>query len=223
MIYQITKTSKNQKQHLHPSSKTTMAAKDLYVVKRTFLNTNNPGQLEVDVALPATFTNLNAAKSEARNILAWEGYETGFFPLYDVNDGTKAWKHGDGVMVYAEGPSGERLKVEIDTVPNALGRQGESTERVQTPLYHVLQTVIDYDVDRSGAQRFSFVQGSFTSVEQAREYALSVLLDADMSKEDFVEYDEYSDSTEGLFGPDVVVHAVKEGGQNVLVSVVSER
>ncbi|KAF2688464.1 hypothetical protein K458DRAFT_414208 [Lentithecium fluviatile CBS 122367] len=200
-----------------------MAAENLYIVKRTFLDTNNPGQKEINVALPATFTDLKAAKNEAKNVLTWEGYETEFFSVYDVNDGTKEWKHGDGVIVYAEGPSGERFKVEIDTIPNALGLKAEGAERVQTPLYHVLQTVIEYDMDRSGAQRSNFVQGSFTSVEEAREQALKALLDADMSKEDFVEYDEYSDGTEGPFGQDVVVHAVKEGGQNVLVSVISER
>ena len=200
-----------------------MAAEYLYIVKRTYLDTKNPGQLEVNVVLPATFTDLKAAKNEARNILTWEGYETEFFSVYDVKDGTKEWKHGDGVVVYAEGPSGERLKVEIDTVPNSLRLQVNDTERVQTPLYHVLQTVIEYDTDRSGAQRSSFVQGSFTSLAQAQDQALHVLLGADVTKEAFVEYNEYLDGTEGPFGPDVLVHAVKEGGQNVIVSVISER
>ncbi|PVH98916.1 hypothetical protein DM02DRAFT_656882 [Periconia macrospinosa] len=64
--------------------------------------------------------------------------------------------------------------------------------------------------------------GTYADRRQARDQALRILLDTDMKREDFVEYDEYIDGTEGPFGPDVIVHAVKEGGENVLVSVITD-
>jgi hypothetical protein len=82
--------------------------------------------------------------------------------------------------------------------------------------------VIEYDKDRSGSQRYSVVQGTHTQRQLACEDALRVLLDKDVKKEDFVEYDEYKGDGEGPFGADVLVHAVKEGGQNVLISVISD-
>lgn len=199
-----------------------MAIDNLYVVKRTFLDPKNPTEYAVSIALPATFTDLAAAKNEARSLLSKEGYEADFFSKYDVNDGTTSWTHGDGVIVYAEGPSGELWYVEVQTVPDYIGLQADSKGRVKAPLYHVLQSVIDYNNDRSGSQRSSIIEGIHTRLELARKQALRVLLDDSVTKEDFVEYDEYSEDAESPFGADVVVHAVKEGGQNVLVSVISD-
>jgi hypothetical protein len=114
------------------------------------------------------------------------------------------------------------VKVEIDTVPNLIGVQADDTGRVKAPLYHVLLVVIEYDKDRSGSQRYSVVEGTHTRRQLACEHALQVLLDEDIKKKDFVEYDEYKGDGKGLFGADVMVHAVKEGGQNILVSVISD-
>jgi len=200
-----------------------MTTESLYVVKRTFVDPKNPAEPTFNVALPATFTDLKAAKNEARATLIKEGYDPDFFSEYDVNDNSKEWKHGDGVVVYAQGPADELFKVEINTVPKSFEPQADSTGRVQTPLYHVLQTIIEYDSDRSGSQRYSIVEGTYTSSEIAQEEGLRVLLDGNVTKEDFVEYNEYLDGAEGPFGADVIIHAVKEGGQNVLVSVISNR
>ena len=112
--------------------------------------------------------------------------------------------------------------MEIDTVPDLIGLQADDTGRVKTPLHHVLLVVIEYDKDRSGSQRYSVVEGTHTQRHLALEHALRVLLDEDMEKKDFVEYDEYKGDGKGLFGADVMVHAVKEGGQNMLVSVISD-
>lgn len=199
-----------------------MSTDSLYIVKRTVSKPTTPTEPTVDIALPATFTNLQAAKNEARTLLAKEGYEKESFTTYDVNDGSKEWKHGDGVIVFAKGGAEEVIKVEIDTVPDTLGLQADSTGRVKAPLYHVLQTVIEYNNDRSGCERYSIVQGTHTNPELARKEALRVLLDDDVTEKDFAEYDEYVDDAERPYGDDVVVHAVKEGGQNVLVSVISD-
>jgi hypothetical protein len=199
-----------------------MANDNLYVVKRTFLNLKSPSGLSLNVALPATFTDLKAAKAEAKTTLFNEGYEKDFFSLYDVNDGQSEWKHGSGTIVYAEALSGEVFKVEIETVPNSTRLEGDQDGRVRRPLHHVLQTDVHFNEDRSGFLRDSAIESTHTVRELAKAKALTVLLDQDVKKEDFAEYDEYADGTEGPFGPDVMVHAVKEGGENILVSVVSD-
>jgi hypothetical protein len=190
-------------------------------VKRTIFDPKDPAEPVFKIALPATFANLKAAKKEAREVLSKEGYETNFFSTYDVNNGDESWSHGDGAIVYARGTSGEVLKVEIDTIANSTRLLPDASGEIHPPLYHVLQTVIDYDKDRSGSQRYSIVEGTHATLELAREQALRVLIDECVTKEDFVEYNEYSDMNEGNFGPNVVVHAVKEGGQNLLISVIS--
>ncbi|KAF1839283.1 hypothetical protein BDW02DRAFT_575741 [Decorospora gaudefroyi] len=198
-----------------------MADESLYIVKRTLLDPKNPAQPLYNTVLPATYTDLKAAKEHAKTALQKEGYEPEFFPVYREKGTTEDWEHGDGVVIYAEGPSEEVLKVEIDTVPNLAGVKADSTGRVTAPLHHVLQTVIEYNNDRSGSRRYSIVEGTYTSAQLARDRALQVLLDGGMKKEEFIEYDEYVDGTEGPFGPDVIVHAVYDGGMNVLVSVIS--
>ncbi|KAF2258914.1 hypothetical protein CC78DRAFT_438385, partial [Lojkania enalia] len=167
-----------------------------------------------------TFTDLKAAKEFAKGQLKSEGYDIEFFKTYEVKDPAKTWEYGDGVIVYAVGPSDELFKVELDTISNTHRLQGDQNGRIQEPVYHVLQTIIDYNSDRSGFERYSIVEVTCTSRELARAHALRVLLaDGDVKKEDFVEYDEYADGAEGPFGADVLVHAVKDGGYNVLVSV----
>lgn len=199
-----------------------MTTDNLYVVKRTVFNPKSPTEPTIDIALPATFTDLKAAKIKARTVLAEEGYEKEYFSIYDLNDDSKEWKYGDGVIVYAEGLAKEVLKVEIDTVPDTLGLQADSTGCVKAPLYHVLQTIIEYNNDRSGSQRYSIIEGTHTNPNIARKEALKVLLDNNVTKEDFVVYEEYLGHTEGPYGENVLVHAVKEGGCNLLVSVISD-
>ena len=194
----------------------------LFVVKRTILDPKNPTGLSFNIALPATFTDLQAAKVESKALLSKEGYDTEFFTPYEVKSDPSDWKYGDGVIVFAKAPSGEMFKVEIDTVQNSAGLQSDASGKVQQPLYHVVQTLVEYNNDRSGSERRTVVEGTYADQGQARDQALRVLLDTYLKREDFIEYDEYIDSTEGPFGPDVIVHAVKEGGENVLVSVIAD-
>ncbi|KAK7178652.1 hypothetical protein PSPO01_15306 [Paraphaeosphaeria sporulosa] len=193
----------------------------LYVVKRTVLDPRNPSGLTSTTTLPATLTSLPAAKAEAKALLPQEGYDTDFFKIYEVKSDPEKWKYGEGVMVYAEAPSGEVFKVGIDTVPNLAGLKAGDQGRVLQPLYHVVQTLVEYGDDRSGTERYAVVEGTYADKGEARERALKVLLDENVGKEDFVEYDEYDEDGERPFGGDVVVHAVKEGGENILVSNAS--
>ena len=106
----------------------------LFVVKRTILDPKDPKGLSFNIALPATFTDLQAAKVEAKALLSKEGYDTDFFTPYEVKSNPSEWKHGDGVIVFAKAPSGEVFKVEIDTVQNSSGLQSDASGKVQQPL-----------------------------------------------------------------------------------------
>jgi hypothetical protein len=122
-----------------------MACDNLYVVvvERTFSDPRDPsGQLS-NATVPATCTNLRAAKKEAKMNLAREGYEAESFPVYDVNNGCDERKHGDDVIVYAERQGGEVFKVAIDTITNTHGLRAGRSGRVEQLPYHILQTVIE--------------------------------------------------------------------------------
>jgi hypothetical protein len=75
--------------------------------------------------------------------LARESYETDFFSVYEVNNSCDGWKHGDRVIVYAEGQSGELLTVAIDTIPNTHKLRAGCSGRVEQLPFHIRQTVIE--------------------------------------------------------------------------------
>ena len=64
-----------------------MASENFYVVKRTLFNPRDPAEQSFHVTVPATCTDLNVAKKEAKMALTREGYKTDFFSVYDVNNG----------------------------------------------------------------------------------------------------------------------------------------
>jgi hypothetical protein len=63
-----------------------MASENFYVVKRTLFNPRDLAEQSFYITVPATCTNLNVAKKEAKIALTREGYETNFFSVYDVNN-----------------------------------------------------------------------------------------------------------------------------------------
>jgi hypothetical protein len=209
-----------------------MSTDNLYIVKRTYTDHKDPNRNQFKVAISGTYTDLRAAKAAAQQVLVDEGYSRDNFSSYDVNDGSlRPWPHGDGVMVRAVAgpdPGAERFLVELETVPNVLSAAappaGSSAGgRVPGTLFHVLQTDVDYNADRSGDARSTHVEGSFRAREQARDCALAALLDGGtLRPSDFAEYDVYDDGTESPFGAGVLIHAANENGQNFLVSVVEE-
>jgi hypothetical protein len=119
-----------------------MADSNLYVVTLTFFNLRNLEQSLI-VTVPATCTNLKAAKKEAKVVLAREGYDIRYFSVYNVDDGYNEWKYGDGVIVHAEGPGGEVFDVAIDNIPNTHGLRAGHSGRVKQLPYHILQTIIE--------------------------------------------------------------------------------
>jgi len=197
-----------------------MAAENLYIVQRTILDPKNPREVSFTVSFPAAFTDLRAAKEEAKLVLINEGYDTELLPIYQINDGLDVWKYGDRVIVYAEGPSGEIFNVSIATIPNLGLFESDKRGRVLLPLYYVVQTIIHYDLDPSGTRRDVIIEGAYSSRALALEQALNVLLDDDVTRGDFTVYEEYRENADWPFGADVVVHAVKESGKHFLVSVI---
>jgi hypothetical protein len=66
------------------------------------------------------------------------------------------------------------------------------------------------------------VEGTYSTRAAARKAARSALLDRDVTKDSFVEYDEFDDArdiNEWPYGDDVLVHAVAETGENFNVAV----
>lgn len=194
----------------------------LYIIKRTLMNPKDSPERTVNIALPATFTNLAAAKKAAKLLLGKEGYEADAFSHYDVNEDSPEWKHGNNVIVFARGLSKEVFYIEIEMVPDYIGLQADKNDRVKAPLYHVLQTVIHHDKNQPERRPTSVVRGIHTRPQLAQKQALGLLL-KDHSEEDFDKYEEYSDEKESPFGLDVLVHAVKNGKEEFFVSVVSDR
>ncbi|KAF2471025.1 uncharacterized protein BDR25DRAFT_303577 [Lindgomyces ingoldianus] len=192
----------------------------LYHIKRTLVDIKNDatGALQ-KVDIRGTYTDLSKAKAAAKNALLEEGYEKEWFTVYDVRQAPEDWKHGDGVFVFAKAPEGEMFKVALETTPNNLNLTGKDG-KVEEQLFHVLQTTIHYNTDRSGASRDTSLEGTFTDMEEAKAKALSCLLDEDVSKDSFAEFDEFTGQTDWAFGEDVMVHAVGVGGENYLVSII---
>jgi len=174
-----------------------------------------------DVSIRGTYTSLASAKKASLSTLQNLGYEKDFFTTYDVrSEYSGDWPHGDGVQVYAAVPGSDILTVEIQTTPNKLDFTGDEKGKVAEQLWYVLQTIIHYNLDASGAKRDSVIEGMYEATEQAKQAALTVLLDNDVSKEDFAEYDEFHGQNDWPYGETVVVHAVGQTGENFLVRVV---
>lgn len=173
-----------------------------------------------------THTSLPAAKAFSTRALQELGYEKDDFANYAVHPGAASkeeWRYGDGVIVHAEAPKGQVFKVSIDTKPNSgrlPAKEGADEPRLPKDfdhLHYVLQTRIDYNKDRTGAEQNTEVEGAYVKREDAMTAAKGLL-----SKSDFDEYDERDEKDkEGKweFGEDVVVHAVSSTGQNYIVSV----
>ncbi|OCK85857.1 hypothetical protein K432DRAFT_285901 [Lepidopterella palustris CBS 459.81] len=198
-----------------------MAGDMLYHIKRTMVDIKNDatGALQ-KVDILGTFTDLSKAKAAAKNALFAEGYEKEWFTEFEVKDGAE-WKHPDGTFVYAKAPDGETFTVALETTPNTLALMGDADGKVvEKQLFHVLQTTIHYNVDRSGANRETSLEGTYTTFEDAKNAAMGCLLDEDVRKESFVEYDEYDGQEDWAFGEDTMVHAVGVGGENYLVAII---
>jgi hypothetical protein len=198
----------------------------LYHVKRTItdLAEDKSGATRVTDIL-GTFTNLTAAKNAAHSALASEGYIKDDFETYEAKDEAdpEEWKHGDGCLVFAKAPRGQEFDVCIDTKPNVLKLKGNASGEVEGFLHYVLQTTIDYNTDRIGGNQNTEVEGTYPTRKAAFEAAHTALLNEEVNKESFAEYDEKEQfEGEWPYGDEFFVRAVAETGENFYVAVKAQ-
>jgi hypothetical protein len=197
----------------------------LYHVKRTItdFHEDKSGATRTTDVL-GSFTNLKAAKAAAYSALASEGYLKDDFEVYEDNTSNpESWKHGDGVLVFAKAPAGQEFEVRLDTKPNVLNFKGNADGEVEGFFHYVLQTTINYNNDRIGGIQATEVEGTYPNRAAAYTAAHTALLDDEVKKESFAEYDEKEAFTgEWPYGDEVFVHAVAETGENFLVSVKAQ-
>jgi len=179
-----------------------------------------------DVYVLGTHTTLSAAKAFALSALSHLGYQPDDFLEYTtrVNTPSEAWKHGDGVMVYATAPAGHEFLVGLDTKPNTESLPAGPDNTLLLPdghdhLHYVIQNRTDYNQDKSGAYQITEIQGCYARRDDAWT-AAKATLQADQEK--FVQYDDRDDAesdSEWPFGEEVIVHAVAYTGEMYTVAV----
>jgi hypothetical protein len=198
----------------------------LFHVKRTvtdFAEDKSGATRTTDIL--GTFTDLTAAKNAARSALASEGYLKDDFATFETKSEVdpEAWTHGDGVLIFAKAPAGQEFEVRLDTKPNVNNLKGNPSGEVDGYLHYVLQTTINYNNDRIGGIQTTEVEGTFTTRKAAFEAAKTTLLDDEITKESFAEYDEKDEfKGEWPYGDDCLVHAVGESGENFKVFVKAQ-
>ncbi|KAL2108482.1 hypothetical protein VUR80DRAFT_3759 [Thermomyces stellatus] len=181
-----------------------------------------------------THTSLEAAKAFAKNSLASLGYNRDDFKTYEEAPSagaptpeitatkTKEWTHGDGYIVWAQAPAGQVFQVNIDAKVNNENLPASEDGTPVLPqgadhLHYVMQTRIDYNKDRNGAEQETGVGGTYVKRADAMIAAKGLLLKGDF--DEYVEREETDEQGKWEFGEDVVVHAVKGNGENFDVSV----
>ena len=175
------------------------------------------------VRVCGTYTSLRAATIFAHRCLFDAGYEAEWFASFTSRKSTNHEAPEDEAVVCTTGPDGEEFTVSIKSDANLFNLQPGIAERVETPLYHVIETLVHYLEDQSGQTRETRVKASFPSYDDARKYALtSVMINEDLSYK--TEFEVYEEAQPGEvdcgYGENVIVHAVGQDGMNFLVSVL---
>jgi len=211
---------------MSPSYENSIWPESLYHIKRTIIDlAEDPSGATETTDILNTFTELPAAKKAASSALASEGYIADDFEIFDVKDNAAEakWKHNDDVLVYAKAPRGQIFEVRLDVKKNTEKFIGNEEDKVEEFLHYVLQTTINYNNDAGGAVRATEVEGTYPSRKEAFEASKTTLLDGEITKTSFAEYDE-KDAFQGEwpYGDDCVVHAVGQSGENILVLVKAQ-
>jgi hypothetical protein len=174
-----------------------------------------------------TYVTLPAAKAAAHRCLFEAGYEKEWFLQYDTHHESSEGNHAHmttGIVVRAVAQDGTTFQVAINTTRNLGGFMTDNEDgRISHDLWYVLQTNIFYMDDDSGEVRDHNIEGVFRTYGEARKFASGILLDeADgITREKFQEYEEAgADDMDCGYDANVVVRAVGDNGENVLVSVI---
>ncbi|TPX12999.1 uncharacterized protein E0L32_006644 [Thyridium curvatum] len=184
----------------------------------------DPSGAKRSVYVLGTHGKLEAAKAFAKTALQDLKYEKSDFAEYAERSPFESWSHGDGVLVYARAPAGQVFLVGIDTAPNNESLPANLDGTVNAPqgpksLHYVLQTTIDYNLDRTGAAQTTEIQGAYIHRVDALKAAHKCL-----DPKEFAEFnvrDTPEMAGQWPYGEDVVVHAVAETGQNSFVTLTT--
>uniref|UniRef100_A0A0C4DJ28 Uncharacterized protein n=1 Tax=Fusarium oxysporum (strain Fo5176) TaxID=660025 RepID=A0A0C4DJ28_FUSOF len=158
----------------------------------------DPSGAKRSIYVLGTNATLEAARNSAFRVLATLGYKPEDFVEYAIHSSsTEEWDHGDGVLVYAKAPAGQVFLISIQATPNDEKLLMDSNGGIFMPtgipsLYYVMQTMIDYNKDRTGCVQETQIEDYDTPEKMAGEWP---------------------------FGEEVVAHAVAETGQNIIVEV----
>jgi len=89
------------------------------------------------------------------------------------------------------------------------------TDDNQAPelLYHVKRTIIDFELNASGANQTTDILKTYTDLGAAKTAAHSALLNEGYLKDDFEKYEEYDESKSWEHGDGVIVFAKAPAGQ----------
>jgi hypothetical protein len=127
-------------------------------------------------------------------------------------------------MIFARAPAEQVFLVGICTTPNTESLPVDQAGNLIVPngakfLHYLLQTNVDYNVDRSGSKQWTDILGCFVHRADAWTAAHTAL-----KKADFLEYDERGHEEfvgDWPFEDNVAIHAVSETGQNIFISVAT--
>jgi hypothetical protein len=139
-----------------------------------------------------TYGSLDAARKFSSGAFEALGYKSDDFTIYEVHAPGRDWPYGDGILVFAQAPSGQQFKIGIYTTFNeenlAVNPDGVLLLPTGTDhLHYVLQTTVDYNQDRSGAVQSTDIIGTFLVRKTALNAALTCLQE---DKDRFVQYEE---------------------------------
>ncbi|KAM6513774.1 hypothetical protein FALCPG4_014989 [Fusarium falciforme] len=133
----------------------------------------DPSGAARSVYVLGTHSALKAAKAFAISALQGLHYEPDDFTEYAVRS-SEPWEYGDGVFVFARAPAGQVFLIEIDTTLNNESLLASPDGTVVIPqgsdrLHYVLQTTVDYNLDRTCSVPSTKIQGTY--VHRAHAWA----------------------------------------------------
>jgi hypothetical protein len=179
------------------------------------------------VRILGTYTSVAKAKDAAHRCLFERGYEREWFSTFETNpevlEGLTA-SQGSGLAVYAVATDGTVFRVRISTSPNNLRLTTDNEDgRIPLTLYYVVQINIPYSSDERKPAFDTHIEGTFNTYAEGRKLASSLLLSEEdgLSASSYQEYCEASPTERDCgYGENVIVHAIGEGGENYLVSII---
>jgi len=185
---------------------------DLYHVKRTTLS-----DTDIKTEICGTYTDYSAAQTAGNRRLLDEGHSKSTFAEYHENNEQEGWTYGPDVLVHArDGQSGDTFEVEIETTPNSLGVRAKPSGRVEDSLYYVVQTC------KLGKVTKTAIRSIHLSRQAAVAAARHELLDHEVKKEWYSEYEEVAGTLDEGDGEQAIVRAVGPEGEKYIVSVLHE-